>query len=112
MESSFDELSYKGHEQLGDSYYSENNYQFALFEYENCVIINSELLHLFDKKIQRIKSFINPEDRIIKICFEKGLTFHSTGDFRKANKYFSKIMTLAEENSSDYKYAKARYTNV
>ena len=48
LESSFDELSYKGHEQLGDSYYSENNYQFALFEYENCVIINSELLHLFD----------------------------------------------------------------
>ena len=63
-------------------------------------------------KIQKIRSYINPEERIIKLCFEKGGTFYSTGDHKKANKYFSKIMTLADENSSDYKYAKARLMNV
>ena len=54
---------------------------------------------------------MNPEDRIIKTCFEKGLIFHSTGDFKKSNKYFSRILILAEENSSDYKYARARLVN-
>ncbi len=112
LEDSFDDLSYQAHEELGDAYFSDNNYHFALFEYENCLIINGLIADKLDKKLQKIRSFLNPEERIIKVCFEKGLTFHSTGDFRKANKYFSKIMTLADENSSDYKYARARYTNV
>ena len=112
LEESFDEYSHQGHEQYGDLYFSENNYYFALFEYENCVIINNRISDRLDEKIQKIKSFINPEERIIKLCFEKGLTFHSTGDFSKSNKYFSKIMALSDESSSDYKYAKARIVNV
>lgn len=112
LEDSFDGLSYQGHEQWGDNYYNENNYHFALFEYENCVIIDGKLSDKIDEKIQKIRSFINPEERIIRVCFEKGLTFHSTGDFRKSNKYFSKIMLLADESSSDYKYARARMVNV
>lgn len=112
LEDSFDNLSYQGHEQWGDNYYNENNYQFALFEYENAVIIDGKMSDKLDEKIQKIKSFLNPEERIIKVCFEKGLTYHSTGDFRTANKYFTKIMTLADENSSDYRYAKARMVNV
>jgi len=112
LEDSFDALSYQGHEEWGDNYYNENNYHFALFEYENCIIIDGKLSDKIDEKIQKIRSFINPEERIIRLCFEKGLTFHSTGDFRKSNKYFSKIMSLADETSSDYKYAKARMVNV
>jgi tetratricopeptide (TPR) repeat protein len=112
LENSFDEHSYIGHENFGEQYYNENNYHFALFEYENCIIIDNTCLERLDEKIQKIRTFINPEERIIKLCFEKGLTFHSTGDFKKSNKYFSKIMTLADEHSSDFKYAKARMVNV
>lgn len=112
LEDSFDEMSYKGHEELGNSYYAENNYQFAIFEYENCIIINGKMSDRLDSKIQKMRSFLNPEQRIIRTCFEKGLTYHSTGDFRTSNKYFSKIMTLADESSSDYRYAKARMVNV
>ena len=112
LETSFDSQSYQGHEHWADKYYDDNNYFFALFEYENCLIIDSNLFDKFDSKIQKIRSFINPEDRIIKTCFEKGMVYHSAGDFRTANKYFTKIMTLADENSSDYRYAKARFVNV
>lgn len=112
LEDSFDELSYQGHEEYGDNYYYENNYQFAIFEYENCLIINGKTSDKIDEKLQKIKSFINPEERIIKNCFEKGLTYHSTGDFKTSNKYFSKIMVLADETSSDYRYAKARMVHV
>lgn len=112
LEISFDSQSYQGHEHWADKYYDDNNYFFALFEYENCLIIDSNLFDKFDSKIQKIRSFINPEDRIIKTCFEKGMVFHSAGDFKTANKYFTKIMTLADENSSDYRYARARFVNV
>ena len=112
LEESFDSYSSKSHIQWGDSYYKSNHYYFALFEYENAIIINSREADVLEGKIQMLRSFLNPEERIIKTCFEKGLTFHSTGDFRQANKYFSKIMTLADESSADYKYAKARMVHV
>ena len=111
LEDSFDNQSHEGHLQLGDRYYEENNYHFALFEYENAIIINGKIADILDDKLVKIRSFINPEERIIKLCFEKGLAYHSAGDFRTANKYFTKIMTLSHENSSDYKFAKARITN-
>lgn len=112
LEKSFDNLSYQNHEQLGDSYYNDNNYHFALFEYENAIIVDGNFSDKISEKIQKIRSYLNPEERIIKTCFEKGLTFHSTGDFKTSNKYFTKIMKLADESSSDYKYARARIVNV
>ena len=100
------------HLEMADKYYSENNYYLALFEYENCVILNNQLVGDYDGLIQKIKRFLNPETRIIKTCFEKGAFYYSEKDYPKSNKYFSKIMTLAEENSSDYKLAKSRIVNV
>ena len=111
LEESFDNQSHQGHEQWGDRYYEENNYHFAFFEYENAIIINGRMTDKLDEKLIKIRSYINPEDRIIKACFEKGMTYHSVGDFKTANKYFTKILTLSNENSSDYKFAKARMTN-
>jgi tetratricopeptide (TPR) repeat protein len=69
LEDSFDELSYQGHLEWADNYYNENNYHFALFEYENCLIINGSLAVNLSDKVHMIKSFINPEERIIKACF-------------------------------------------
>lgn len=100
------------HLELAKKYYDENNYHFALFEYENCVIIEGQRADEFADKIQMLKSFINPEDRIIKLCFEKGGTYYSNGNYRQSNKYFTKIMTLAGEDSADYKFAKSRIVNV
>ena len=111
LEDSFDELSHEGHEQWGDNYYNENNYHFAMFEYENCVIIDGKMSDKIGEKLQRIRSFINPEERIIKSCFEKGGTYYSLGDYRMSNKYFTKVMSLAKEDSSDYKFAKSRLVN-
>lgn len=112
LEEGFDEYSSQGNEKLAESYYNENNYSLALFEYENCIIINYNLSDKYYDRIHKIKSYLNPEERIIKLCFEKGGTFYSTGDFKKSNKYFTKIMTLAKEDSSDYKYAKTRLMDV
>ena len=40
LEDSFDKQSIAGHKDWAEKYYSYNNYHFALFEYENCLIIN------------------------------------------------------------------------
>lgn len=112
LENSFDNLSYEGHEIWAEEYYSQNNYHYALFEYENCIIINSSTLEKFDSKIQDLRLFLNPEERIIKTCFEKGATLFSAGNYKQSNKYFSKIMSLSAENSYEYKLAKSRVVNV
>ena len=112
LENSFDKFSHQSHVDWAEKYYSQNNYHFSLFEYENCTIINSATLKDFDTIIQNLRRFLNPEERIIKTCFEKGATFFSTGDYKQSNKYFTKIMTLAAENSYEYKLAKSRVINV
>ena len=112
LNSSFDDLSYQGHKEWADRYYDDNNYHMALLEYENCVILKDELHSELGDKIDRIKSFINPETRIIKTCLEKGEALYNEGDFKTSNKYYSKAMLLANENSSEYRLAKSRVVNV
>ena len=112
LNSSFDDLSYKGHKEWADRYYDDNNYHMALLEYENCVILKDDLQEEIGDKIDRIKSFINPETRIIKTCLEKGEALYKEGDFKTSNKYYSKAMLLANENSSEYRFAKSRVVNV
>ena len=112
LNSSFDDLSYQGHKEWADRYYDDNNYHMALIEYENCVILKDELHSELGDKIDRIKSFINPETRIIKTCLEKGEALYNEGDFKTSNKYYSKAMLLSNENSSEYRLAKSRVVNV
>lgn len=112
LNASFDDLSYQGHKEWADRYYEDNNYHMALIEYENCVILKDELQNELGDKIDRIKSFINPETRIIKTCLEKGEALYNEGDFKTSNKYYSKAMLLANENSSEYRLAKSRVVNV
>ena len=63
-------------------------------------------------RIELIKMFLSPEERIIRLCMEKGDMFYNTGEHRKANKYFARILALSSEESYDYKIAKSRMTNV
>ena len=112
LNSSFDDLSYQGHKEWADRYYDDNNYHMALLEYENCVILKDELHSELGDKIDRIKSFINPETRILKTCLEKGEALYNEGDFKTSNKYYSKAILLSNENSSEYRLAKSRVVNV
>ena len=95
-----------------DNYYDDNNYHLALMEYENCVILNERMLDKVGDRIDRLKSFINPEARIIKTCLEKGSEFYADGNYKTSDKYFSKVMLMANENSAEYKLAKSRVMNV
>lgn len=98
--------------ELADKYYAENNYHFALFEYENCMILDKISPQLISKKINILRNFLNPESNVIKKCFAKAYIYTENKEFKQANKYFTKIMTLSDANSSDYKLAKSRLVNV
>ncbi len=112
LNSSFDDKSYLGHKEWADKYYNDNNYHMALIEYENSVILNENMQEKVGERIEKLKMFINPEARIIKNCLEKGGELYAEGDYKMSNKYFSKIMLFANENSAEYKYAKSRVINV
>lgn len=112
LEERFKENRTDKHLELAQAYYSDNNYYLALFEYENCVILDSKMAYDYENIIQKIKLFLRPEERIIKACFEKGALYHSEGDYSTSNKYFAKIMTLSDEMSSEYKLAKSRMEHV
>ena len=112
LNSTFDEQSYIGHKEWGDNYYRENNFHFALFEYENCTILSERMKEELAPQISRLKLFINPEINIIKTSMEKGEQSYKDGKIKTANKYFSKVLLFADHESAEYKIAKSRVGNV
>ena len=112
LDSSFDELSYQGHKEWAEKYYDDNNYHMALMEYENCAILKEHVQADVEKRLEKLKSFLYPEERIIKACIEKGSELYTDGDYKNSNKYFTKVMLFTNENSAEYKYAKARMVNI
>lgn len=112
LEIRFDGFDTELHLNKAETYYSNNDYKKALFEYENYTILNGENSGEISKRIDVLKTFINPEDRIIKACFEKGVYSYSAGDFKQSNRYFTKIMTLSGIGTPEYKMAKAKIVDV
>lgn len=105
---SFDTFS---RENIAEKYYRENDYPLALFEYENCVILKPATMEELSEKIDKLKQFITPENEIIKLCTEKGINLYTLGEYQKSNKYFTKVMKLADSSSKEYKLAKSRLLN-
>ena len=108
LNSTFDEQSYIGHKEWGDNYYRENNFHFALFEYENCTLLSDRMKDELKDKIDRIRMFINPEAYIIKTSMEKGNRMYQDGNHKGAQKYFTKVIQLSDPESTEYKLAKSR----
>ena len=108
LNETFDEQSYIGHKEWGDIYFRENNFHFALFEYENCALISDNMKKELNDKINTIKLFINPESHIIKTSLEKGNKLHKEGKTSAAQKYFTKVIQLSDPESTEYKIAKSR----
>jgi len=112
LEDSFDNFSHQGHKEWADRYYEENNYILAYMEYENCLLINPNISAQIEERIELLRMFLNPEERIIKLCLEKGGTIYSAGDYKLSNKYFSRVLALSNEDSYEYRIAKSRIVNV
>ena len=112
LNSTFDEQSYLGHKEWGDNYYRENNFHFALFEYENCTLLNEHMNNELADKIEQINLFINPEKHIVKSYLNRANLLYKDGDIKSASKYFSKVMMFSESESQEYKMAKSRVINV
>ena len=112
LNSTFDEQSYLGHKEWGDNYFRENNFHFALFEYENCLLLNDNLQTEIKDRIEQLKLFINPEAHIVKSYMTKADNLYKEGDVKNANKYFTKVMLFSPPESQEYKLAKAKITNV
>ena len=112
LEGTFSPDIYQEHYERAEDYYRDNHYKLALYEYENSILINGKIAPNFDSKIQRLKYFFNPEERIIKSCMEKGTSNYSLGNYNTSNKYFTRIMSLTTSDSKDYKFAKSRLVNV
>ena len=110
--STFDKFSHLAHREWGDKYYENNNYHLALMEYENCTMLNEDSIEELNDRIQKVRLFINPENRIVQQCMQNGEKFFKNNDYKSANKYFSRIIKLSDKDSQEYKTAKSRIANV
>ncbi len=57
--SSFDDKSYIGAKEWGDKYFSENNFHFALIEYENCLMLNPKMQNELEERMSLLHLLVN-----------------------------------------------------
>lgn len=98
--------------ELAKQHYKNNEYYEALTEYENLIILDSELKLDYIDDINKLKGFINAEDVITKNYLAKGNDLLVRGEIKGANKYFTEVMHLANPKSNEYKLAKSKLVNV
>lgn len=55
---SFDDKSYLGHKEWGDKYFEENNFHFALIEYENCLMLNQNMQNELEDRMNLLRMLI------------------------------------------------------
>ncbi len=112
LDASFDDYSYIGHKEWGDKYFEENNFHFALMEYENCLTLKNEMTDELESKVRKLKRFINPEKMLVQSSLDTGSKYYIEGNYKTANKYFTKVMLFSEPDSQEYRLAKSRVSNV
>ena len=98
--------------ELANNYYNNNEYYQALIEYENYTILNPNKKTEFEPKINKLKSFVNAEDRVTNEYIQLGNQLLLKGENQNANKYFSKVIEMSNPKSKEYKLAKTKLVNV
>ncbi len=90
----------------------ENNKYFdAMLEYENILILDDDNS---DAKIQFqfYEGLSTPENSLSKLYNKTGNELLHAGKFKEANKFFTRVMEISQQNSDEYRFAKAKLTNV
>ena len=76
------------------------------------MILKEDLQEELGDKVEKIKLFLNPEYKVIQTNLAKANKAYLAGDYKNSNNYFSKVIQLTDESSSEYKLAKSRIMNV
>ena len=90
----------------------ENNKYFdAMLEYENILILDNDNI---DAKIQfqLYEGLSTPESSLSKLYNKTGNELLHAGKHKEANKFFTRVMEISQQNSDEYRFAKAKLTNV
>lgn len=82
------------------------DYDKAICEFKNYVILKPQEQENYLEMIKKIEQFLNPERTMIDFCNDKGIKLMGQHKFKEAQKYFARILILA--NSGTVEYANAR----
>ena len=100
------------HIEKAKSYEDSGEYYNALEEYENSSILMPERENEIKESLTIMRKYINPEADLINMYIKKGIEQRDIRNYPEANKYFTRVMTLSNPNSTEYKSAKSKIINV
>ncbi len=88
--------------------FSNCEYHKAMTEFENYIHLKPDERNYYTDIINKITSFINPEENILTACRQKAEELYKSNKFKSAAPYYARMMVLAEKNSGEFVYAKSR----
>ena len=95
-----------------ENYFNSNRYFEAYLEYGNLVILSEGKNSDIEVRLQLLELMVHPDTYWSKLYLRKGQALYDSGKIREANSFFSRVMEILPPNSSGYKLARSKITNV
>ena len=87
------------------------NYFKAISEYRNYITLVPSEKDKYLEHIKKIESFLHPEKAVIQSCLKQGQTLIDENKHFEAREYFTRVLLLAEQGTSEHTIAKGRLSS-
>lgn len=98
----------EGHLEQAHNFLANCDYEEALEEFENYMILVPNAKETYNLLIKKIREFLNPEKYVIEDCFKTAEQLFLDEDYAQAKMYFDRIMLLSSPDCLEYNQAKIK----
>ena len=99
----------ENHINVAKNAFANCNYDKAISEFKNYIILKPQEQEVYIEMVQKIEQYLNPERTMINICNDNGLKLMGQHNFKDAQKYFARILVLADSGTPDYANARRKF---
>lgn len=85
------------------------DYDRAISEFKNYIILKPQEQDVYFEMVKKLEQYLNPERTMINICNDKGIKLMGQHKFKEAQKYFARILVLADSGTPDYANARRKF---
>lgn len=102
-------LIIENHILVAKNAFANCDYSRAISEFKNYIILKPQEQEVYLELVQKLEQYLNPEKVMIDACNDKGIKLMGEHKYRDAQKYFARILVLANSGTADYANARRKF---
>lgn len=102
-------LLIENHILIAKNAFANCDYSKAISEFKNYIILKPQEQEVYLELVNKLEQYLNPDKVMIDACSDKGIKLMGEHKFKEAQKYFARILVLADSGSADYANARRKF---